>query len=273
MIKKFFVIVLLLLPLLLLCQENTDLQWRLVPSVSYKFTKKWEAVATYRYDLHKDLQEFKSSMVQGEIRYSISKKFRLETGYRFRTSHTEDQHRIFGSLRYDQEIIDGLKIFLATKYQFLTGSFDKEYMAVYNRPNHVLREDLSFEYTIPETKLSVSVGTEFFIKQDNTTKEWEISTNIGYNTYFGYSEGFNDPNWIWNASVAKSIRGITLKLMADDILNQHKMRSRSAGDNYYEDYYKLSLGRKIMLSVTFNFGKSNAARSQAARQSMWDLAW
>jgi hypothetical protein len=107
----------------------------------------------------------------------------------------------------------------------------------------------------------------------NTTKEWEISTNIGYNTYFGYSEGFNDPNWIWNASVAKSIRGITLKLMADDILNQHKMRSRSAGNNYYEDYYKLSLGRKIMLSVTFNFGKSNAARSQAARQSMWDLAW
>lgn len=193
MIKKFFVIVLLLLPLLLLCQENTDLQWRLVPSVSYKFTKKWEAVATYRYDLHKDLQEFKSSMVQGEIRYSISKKFRLETGYRFRTSHTEDQHRIIGSLRYDQEIIDGLKIFLATKYQFSTGSFDKEYMAVYNRPNHVLREDLSFEYTIPETKLSVSVGTEFFIKQDNTTKEWELNrirSSFGIDNKFKYGNTF-----------------------------------------------------------------------------------
>lgn len=193
MIKKFFVIVLLLLPLLLLCQENTDLQWRLVPSVSYKFTKKWEAVATYRYDLHKDLQEFKSSMVQGEIRYNISKKFRLETGYRFRTSHTEDQHRIFGSLRYDQEIIDGLKIFLATKYQFSTGSFDKEYMAVYNRPNHVLREDLSFEYTIPETKLSVSVGTEFFIKQDNTTKEWELNrirSSFGIDNKFKYGNTF-----------------------------------------------------------------------------------
>lgn len=189
MIKKFFVIGLLLFPLVLLCQENTDLQWRLVPSVSYKFTKKWEVVTTYRYDVHKDLQEFKSSMVQGEIRYNISKKFRLETGYRFRTSHTEDQHRIFGSLRYDQEIIDGLKIFLATKYQFSTGSFDKEYMAVYNRPNHVLREDLAFEYTIPETKLSLSIGTEFFIKQDNTTKEWELNrirSSFGVDNKFKY---------------------------------------------------------------------------------------
>lgn len=175
MIKKFFVIWLLVTPLAILCQENTDLQLRLVPSISYKFAKKWEVAATYRYDFHKDLQEFKSSMVQGEIRYSISKRFRLETGYRFRTSHTEDQHRIFGGLRYDQEIIDGLKIFIATKYQYSTGSFDKNYMTVYNRPNHVLREDLSFEYTIPKTKLSLSAGTEFFIKQDNSTREWELN--------------------------------------------------------------------------------------------------
>ncbi|WP_313807497.1 DUF2490 domain-containing protein [Flavobacterium sp.] len=189
MIKLRFVIGLLLIPALLLCQENTDVQLRMIPSVSYKFTKKWEVVATYRYDLRNDIQEFKSSMVQGEIRYSISKKFRLETGYRFRTSFENDQHRIFGGLRFDQEIIDGLKIFLATKYQFSTGSFDKEYMAVFNRPNHVLREDLSFEYTIPKTKLSVNVGTEFFIKQNNDNKDWELNrirSSFGIDNKFKY---------------------------------------------------------------------------------------
>ncbi|KGO90025.1 hypothetical protein Q764_05300 [Flavobacterium suncheonense GH29-5 = DSM 17707] len=176
-------------PLVVLGQENTDLQLRMVPSVSYKFTKKWGVAVAYRYDIYKDLQEFKSSMFQGEIRYDLSKKFRLETGYRFRTSYTEDQHRIYGGLRYDQEIITGLKIFLATKYQFSTGSFDKEYMAIYDRPNHVLREDLSFEYTIPQTKLSLSVGTEFFIKQDNTTKEWELNrirSSFGIDNKFKY---------------------------------------------------------------------------------------
>jgi len=174
---------------MVLGQENTDLQLRMVPSVSYKFTKKWGVAVAYRYDIYKDLQEFKSSMFQGEIRYDLSKKFRLETGYRFRTSYTEDQHRIYGGLRYDQEIITGLKIFLATKYQFSTGSFDKEYMAIYDRPNHVLREDLSFEYTIPQTKLSLSVGTEFFIKQDNTTKEWELNrirSSFGIDNKFKY---------------------------------------------------------------------------------------
>ncbi|WP_081694240.1 DUF2490 domain-containing protein [Flavobacterium suncheonense] len=189
MTKKFFVIWLLMCPLVVLGQENTDLQLRMVPSVSYKFTKKWGVAVAYRYDIYKDLQEFKSSMFQGEIRYDLSKKFRLETGYRFRTSYTEDQHRIYGGLRYDQEIITGLKIFLATKYQFSTGSFDKEYMAIYDRPNHVLREDLSFEYTIPQTKLSLSVGTEFFIKQDNTTKEWELNrirSSFGIDNKFKY---------------------------------------------------------------------------------------
>lgn len=217
----------------LISQENTDLQWRFIPSVSYKFTKKWEVVATYRYDLHKDLMEFKSSMVQGEIRYSISKKFRLETGYRFRTSFTEDQHRIFGSLRFDQQIIEGLKIFIATKYQFSTGSFDKDYMQVFNRPDHVLREDLSFEYTIPQTKLSISIGTEFFIEQDNTTKDWElerIRSSFGIDNKFKYGNTLGIGIFYDDRTNPENIDRLVLvtkyNLSIDDLIKKIKKEKR-----------------------------------------------
>ena len=112
----------------------------------------------------------------------------------------------------------------------------------------------------------------YFIKPTWTTaQDLDISATIGYNTYNGYPKGYNNPRWMCSASISKSIRGITLSLMADDLLNQNKYRSRTNGYNYSEDYNRLCIGRKIMMSLTFNFGKSNAMKSQAAKQSLWNL--
>jgi hypothetical protein len=113
----------------------------------------------------------------------------------------------------------------------------------------------------------------FFRPAWTTAKDLEISSSIGYNTYYGFRKDFNYKIWVWNASLSKSIRGITVSLMADDILNQNKNEWGSSGDNYYQDYRRLVIGRKIILSLTFNFGKSNAAKSQAAQNSLWDLMW
>jgi hypothetical protein len=99
----------------------------------------------------------------------------------------------------------------------------------------------------------------------------ELSSQLRYVKFIGYPEGYNEPKYIWGAEISKSIRGITLSLMIDDILNQNKDRSAYAGENYKIYTRTLTLGRQIMASITFNFGKANAARSQSAQDSMWNL--
>jgi hypothetical protein len=128
------------------------------------------------------------------------------------------------------------------------------------------------KYSI-DSKANVSTWElYYFITPTWTTaKDLDISASIGYDTYYGYPKGYNEPRWMCAASISKSIRGITLSLMADDLLNQNRYRSKTNGYNYTEDYNRLCIGRKIMMSITFNFGKANAMKNQAARQSLWNL--
>jgi hypothetical protein len=114
------------------------------------------------------------------------------------------------------------------------------------------------------------IGYDIFTSY-NTAKDLELSSQLRYVKFIGYPEGYNEPKYIWGAEISKSIRGITLSLMIDDILNQNKDRSAYAGENYKIYTRTLTLGRQIMASITFNFGKANAARSQSAQDSMWNL--
>ena len=83
-----------------------------------------------------------------------------------------------------------------------------------------------------------------------------ISTDARYTFYNGYNAGYNDPTFVWNAEISKQLfkNMFTLSLKCYDILNQSKNTYRTQTDNYTLDTRNNTLGRYIMLSLTWRFG-------------------
>lgn len=105
----------------------------------------------------------------------------------------------------------------------------------------------------------------------NASKGWEFSTDASYNTYKGYSAGYGDPEFIWNAGVSKHVKAVTFSLKAMDILNQRKALQRTTSDEYMLDVYHNVMGRYILFGISFNFGKMNAKNNQQAQNAMWNM--
>lgn len=106
-----------------------------------------------------------------------------------------------------------------------------------------------------------------------TLKNWEFSTKFNANFYIGYSAGFGAPQYNWNASISKTIKTVTLSLKGIDLLNQASRNlQRTATSEYIMDTYRNVLGRYILFSVSFNFGKMNAKKSQAVQDASWKIA-
>jgi hypothetical protein len=88
-------------------------------------------------------------------------------------------------------------------------------------------------------------------------------TDASYNFYYGYSEGYNQPKLIWNASILQTILGgrATVSLAVNDILNQQKSITRQITDNYVLDSSTNTLGRYFLVSFTYRFGTFGGQRS------------
>jgi len=86
--------------------------------------------------------------------------------------------------------------------------------------------------------------------------QMEIKTDGQYYIYHGYSDGYNENKFIWNAEIAQPLlKGkLNLRLKVYDILNKSKNISRTTTDNYVQDSWSNTLGRYVMLSLTFKFG-------------------
>ena len=106
-----------------------------------------------------------------------------------------------------------------------------------------------------------------------TRHEFEFESDLTYVTYRGYSDGFGQPEWQWNASISKNTGAFNLSISAHDILNQTRSRSHTVAANYVEDSYRLVLGRYILFGVKWNFGKMNAVHSQRAQDAAWNMLW
>ena len=89
-----------------------------------------------------------------------------------------------------------------------------------------------------------------------------VSTDARYTFYNGYNAAYNDPTFVWNAEISKQIfkNQFTLALKAYDILNQSKNTYRTQRDNYTQDTRNNTLGRYIMLSLTWRFGTFSGPR-------------
>ena len=96
---------------------------------------------------------------------------------------------------------------------------------------------------------------------------WEVEGRFDFNGYSGFSRGYNDPDWLLNLKIAKSIGAFTISLSAYDILGSAKSFSHIASAEYVEDTYRNNLGRCILAGLTYNFGKWNF-RKQSRMEMM-----
>lgn len=121
---------------------------------------------------------------------------------------------------------------------------------------------------------------------DVYTRNWFVSAGADYSAPFGfefrmwatynmragYGKGYNAPYLKWDFSVNKNVKAFTLSLELQDILDQQKVRYHTVRENYVQDSFVNRLGRSVVFSLTWNFGKMNAARSSAAQDAVYNLS-
>ena len=125
----------------------------------------------------------------------------------------------------------------------------------------------------PQANLN-TLDTYLSSRASYTTKhEYEFNTDLAYVFYRGYSEGYGQPEWQWNAEISKNIGAFNLSVKAHDILNQTQTLTHTVTANYEEDSCRLVMGRYILFGVKWNFGKMNAAHSARARQAAFNMVF
>ena len=101
----------------------------------------------------------------------------------------------------------------------------------------------------------------------------EFQSDFSYVILRGYGSGYDDDYVRWNLSVGKNIKSFNITLTAQDLLDSAKSLRRTVQDDYVQNSYTNVLGRRIILSFTWNFGKMDASKSGAAQNAMWNMAY
>lgn len=98
-----------------------------------------------------------------------------------------------------------------------------------------------------------------------------LATDISYTASSGYAAGYNQNQWMWNASVSYQFlrnRQATVMLKVYDLLQQQQNVNRSVTANYIDDTEYNSLTRYFMLTFTYRFntfGKGNEPADNSYR--------
>lgn len=160
----------------------------------------------------------------------------------------------------------------------------------------ILRTDLSIELTLNLERFSVQLApavnnsrSRYSLDSRANTNYWETFLNIrpsytsphefefqsdfSYRILRGYGSGYNDDYVRWNFSVGKNIKSFNITLTAQDLLDSARSLRRNVQDDYVQNSYTNVLGRRIILSFTWNFGKMDASKSGAAQNAMWNMAY
>lgn len=90
-----------------------------------------------------------------------------------------------------------------------------------------------------------------------------IASDLNYNWYRGYTTP-QENEYVWNAEISKLLfkKQFTLALKAYDIMNQSKNLSITDSANYHQELRNNTLGRYIILSLTYRFGNFGKAGQQ-----------
>lgn len=236
---NIIVLVFLIMGLNDLFAQNTDLQLRVTPSVSYKINKKWQASFDYRIAFDNNMSSFRSNMFQPALEYKIIKGLSLELAYRFTSAFSNDSHRLFATLQYKYKIDKKFSLSSSTRYQFSTGSFDLYYMRNLKEPSQYIRQRFSFDFNVPKSKFSFNASPELFLKLDsNPIALHRIRYHLGtdYNLDYGNSIGLGifyedvfkvtkDDRLVFNLKYSFSVDELLKQLKKDKKKKEKKEKS------------------------------------------------
>ena len=84
----------------------------------------------------------------------------------------------------------------------------------------------------------------------------EFTTDLEFQKSTGFSQGFDNTQWLWNAQLSYSVlknKSLTFAVRAYDLLGQKKNISRSVSASMISDNEYNDLRRYVMFSVTWKF--------------------
>lgn len=93
-----------------------------------------------------------------------------------------------------------------------------------------------------------------------------FETDMNYSANSGYSEGFKQNEWIWNASLSKQIfkaKNGTIRIKIYDILQQRNNISQSSTPEYLKQTITNSLGSYFMVHFVYRFQMFKGGASQS----------
>ena len=102
---------------------------------------------------------------------------------------------------------------------------------------------------------------------------FSLNSNANYLMYQGYSDAVDRNEFIWNASISKSFKSFTLSLKGIDLLGAKSNFTRASNAEYIQDTWRNTLGRYILVGISFDFGKKNAANNSKAQSAMFDMLY
>ena len=96
-----------------------------------------------------------------------------------------------------------------------------------------------------------------------------VISDVNYRWYNGYTTA-QDPEFIWNAEITQLMfkRTCTLALRAYDILNQAKNLFVTDASNYHQETRNNTLGRYVVISLTYRFGTFGGNRNRRGPAGM-----
>lgn len=98
--------------------------------------------------------------------------------------------------------------------------------------------------------------------------DFTIESDINYSTNSGYADGFQQNEWLWNASIQKTLfkqKNGTLRFKVYDILQQRSNINRSVTSNYIRDTTTNTLTSYFMVHFVYRF---NIFKGGASSQDM-----
>ncbi len=93
-----------------------------------------------------------------------------------------------------------------------------------------------------------------------------LESDINYSTNSGYSDGFQQNEWLWNASLQKTIfkqKNGTIRFKIYDILQQRTNISRSVTSNYIRDTTTNTLTSYFMVHFVYRFNIFKGGATQS----------
>ena len=107
--------------------------------------------------------------------------------------------------------------------------------------------------------------------QYDTKTKFNFISSLRYRFYDGYADGYGEPVLSWDLEAYKTVKAFTFGIKLNDIFNQTTSFRRTTQPGYVEDSYRNVIGRHFLLSLTFNFGKMNSAKSRSANNAMFNM--